>query len=235
MLLGLFTIKMASAQSLTFSYEGQDVSNGEIRIETAEIYDDLKVLLTITNVSNQQIMVKLIKDVVLDIEGTFNSFCFGENCYPPSTIESDSYAFGPGESTGDGEFYVEFVPAGHEGKAIIKYTAFNENNPSDNVTLTIVFLFGATSVDTNLSQIQFRAYPNPVQGGNVFIDYSLPASIENPTLAIYNMLGVNVYSAQLSNESGKVQVSTNKLPKGIYFYSVESNNRKLVTKKLIIR
>lgn len=231
---GLFTLKMASAQSLTFSYDGQDVSNGNIVVETAELYDDIQVDIPITNITDGVVSVKVMKEVIQEADGAYNSFCFGGACLPPTTtVAPFAEDLEPGEVY---DFYGEYSGGGVEASTIVKYTAFNDNEPSDKVTVVVTIHFGdPNSVDKNMEDVSFSAYPNPAVGNDVIIDYSIPGMMESSAIVVYNMLGLKVFEQTVNNQSGKVQVNTSQFSKGIYLYVLENSGKTVVAKKLIVK
>lgn len=231
-MLGALSIK---AQSLTLSYNGGDVSNGVIDVEGLASAADIKVAFSITNTSESAISVKVKKNVRQDIEGSVNTFCFGA-CFPPETVESpDEYPIGAGATLGPDIFYVQLYPEGNSGVAQIVYEVFNVANPEDKVSITVNFTIQPTGIALNAKDIFLRAYPNPTLGEYVFVEYSLPNGVSKASFTLYNMLGVRVHGMAIENRSGKIEISTNSLPKGIYLYSIEANGNRLATKRLIVK
>lgn len=226
---------LVNAQSLTLSHNGEEVSNTEINVDESVSVNDIKVIFNITNTSEFAIDVKAKKNVRTDIEGSYNTFCFG-SCFPPHTVESpDPYTINAGETTGDEVFYVQFYPEVNTGVAQIVYEVFNVDNPDDNVSVTINFTILPTGIGLNKKDVGLRAYPNPTAGELVYVDYSLSKGVSNASFSLYNMLGVKVYEMAIENSSGKIEISTNSFPKGVYLYSIEASGTRLATKRLIVR
>lgn len=230
----LFTFKMASAQSLTLSHEGEDVSNGKIIVQASEDTPAIKTYINITNQSDNMIMVGVKRTVIKTYEGVSTSFCFFEQCLPPFIDESEPKPINAGETTEDSDFYVEFVPNGKIGEAEYMYTVFNSQDPDDNVTVNIKYYIGVPVSVPVVENIEFKAYPNPAYD-DVYIDYTLSDRVDKQVISLYNMLGLKVFEQKLTDQSGRVQINTTQLAKGIYFYALENGERALVTKKLIIK
>lgn len=226
---------LVNAQSLQLSRNGEDVSNAEINVTGLSTDNIIDVSFIITNISESEISVKVRKNVIEDIEDSFNTICFG-TCYLPQVTESpDPCTLNAGESTYEGFFAVDFSPEGNSGTAKIVYEVFNVDNPDDKVSVTVNFIISPTGIGVNKKDIGLQAYPNPTTGELVYVDYSLPSSVQNATFTVYNMLGVKVYEMAIENRSGKIDFPTNGFPKGIYLYSIEANGSRLATKRLIVR
>src|SRR5690554_3636814 len=214
-------ISLSSAQSLKLLYNGEDVSNSEVSVGGTASDNDVKVILNITNTTESAIDVKVRKNVRADIEGSYNTFCFG-SCFPPQTEESTNpYTIGAGETTGDDVFYVQLYPDGNTGTAQIAYEVFNVDDTDDNVAVLVNFSITPTGITLSKKDVNLKVYPNPVAGELVYVDYSLPNGALNATFTMYNMLGTRVYGRALEDKSGKIEISTNSFSKGIYLYSIE--------------
>ncbi len=219
--------------SLMLFYNDIEVSNGEININETTSDDEIKVVINIKNNSEETINVKVRKNVRDDIEGAENTFCLG-SCFDPTVTESPtSLTIEAGETTGSDDFYVLFLPHGNTGEAQIIFDVYNEEFTDDMVTVTVNFTITPTSINILKKEVSISAFPNPAFGTSLFINYNLP-QLEKVFISIYNILGVQIFNESIINTSGKIEVDINSLPKGIYLYSLESNGRKLITKKLII-
>lgn len=75
----------------------------------------------------------------------------------------------------------------------------------------------------------FKVYPNPVQTTAV-IEYSPAAEFAVKQVTVYNMLGVNVLSTQITQ--AKTTINLSKLSKGIYIVKI-GEDKKAYTTKLV--
>lgn len=76
-----------------------------------------------------------------------------------------------------------------------------------------------------------KIYPNPAVSV-VNIDYAVNKG--NAQIALYNILGVNVYEQMLNNQKGTVKINVSDFVSGVYFYTIKVDGKIIETKKLII-
>lgn len=223
-----------NAQNLTLSHSGNDVSNNTLDINGTPS-QEIKAIFNITNTSNSDINIKVKKRVNEDIDGTDNTFCL-TSCFSPDVYESpDHYTVGAGQTTSSEVFYVQFYPNGMSGNAQISYEVFNVDNVDDKVTVTVNFNITPSSIYTDGMNASIRAFPNPAIGPKVNFNFSLPLGMLNPRLTVYNLLGVKVIEKELDTNIQEFELDISKLSKGIYLYSLDADNKRIITKKLIVR
>ena len=75
--------------------------------------------------------------------------------------------------------------------------------------------------------------PNPANE-TTSINYVLPKTKGNSYLNIMNSMGQIIDKISLSNTSQNVQISTSQLSQGIYYYNIENNDQRSLTKKMIV-
>lgn len=225
----------AKSQSLTFNYNGSDVSGSEITVSGSASDEEIKVIIYITNTTENDLSVKVKKRILVDLEGSENTFCL-LNCFAPNVTESpDPINIEAGTTTGPDDFYVQFYPNGNSGEAQISYEAFLADNPDDKVTVTVIFNIVPTGIGLNRHFAKLNAYPNPVVGSKLNISYSIPGSFVNSKIALYNILGVKVAELPVYEPSSTIDFNVSSLPKGVYFYSLEVDGRNAITKRVVIR
>jgi hypothetical protein len=89
---------------------------------------------------------------------------------------------------------------------------------------------GTTGVnEIRSNQVYFDIYPNPANGE---ITVSLSGKSKNHSLKIYNLLGENVYSQSLKEQSSSINLN---LKSGLYFVNVLDEKGNIATRKLIIQ
>jgi hypothetical protein len=121
------------------------------------------------------------------------------------------------------------------GNAQISYEVFNVDNVEDKVTVTVNYNITPTGINDEILNVNVKAFPNPTAGSFVNFSILLPSSVSNPKLAIYNLLGVKVLEKEIDSANQNIELDISRFPKGIYLYSVFSENEILITKKLIVR
>lgn len=77
-------------------------------------------------------------------------------------------------------------------------------------------------------------YPNPANDFAVF-DYSITGNLNNASMAFYNLLGNEIANFELDRSDRKLKVNTANWDAGVYLYQLVVDNKKVVTKKLLIR
>ena len=75
--------------------------------------------------------------------------------------------------------------------------------------------------------------PNPANE-TTSINYVLPQTKGNAYLNITNGMGQIIDKIILSNTSQNIQVSTAALSQGVYYYYIENNDQRSLTKKMIV-
>lgn len=221
----------ATAQSLTLHYNDVDVSNSEITITGLPTAEYIKAIFLITNTSSATINVKAKKRVLVELAGTFNTFCLG-NCYQPEVNETtESFPIAAGVTTGNSDFYVEFLPEGNSGTSKIIYEVFDEANVDDKVTVTVTFNISATGISTLTSNASLNINSN---SSGTTVSYSLSKQSANSKLVITNILGVRQFELPINEQLGRIELPIGNLPRGIYICSLQSAGRTVVAKKFIV-
>jgi hypothetical protein len=205
----------------------QEITIGGEASSSAIVLDAIDV----KNITSSSKAVKCAREDITIIPGTSNSFCWGL-CYPPTT---DTSAVSVDIDAGGmyTEFSGDYYPDGNEGASTIKYTYFDELNPSDKISVLVVYstLVGIDDpVDYKLS----AAYPNPANNFVKF-DYDISEISDNSKVVIYNLLGSAVKEVRIDNSFGSLKINTSDFNEGIYFYSLVVNNEPTKTQKLIIK
>ncbi|HBF87873.1 MAG TPA: hypothetical protein DDX39_04445 [Bacteroidales bacterium] len=97
------------------------------------------------------------------------------------------------------------------------------NNNSINTTLT----------KKETQNNNFFGYPNPTNDF-VKIDYKLPENITNGKIVFYNLAGQFIKQFNIDNNFDHLLISTQDLSAGSYYYSLQTKNEIIGTKKLIV-
>ncbi len=206
---------LLSFKSFTKSIE---IVNCDYEVFTSPNSDDVKAYCVFKNISDKEINVKLSVKLVEATEGFDVSFCWGKLCFPPMSVNeiwepSESLILQPGETTGQNDFYLTFLPNGLVGSAIVEATLYNKDIPEDSIQLNFRLISSVSTVSELVEK-----------------DIPLISSAEFVNLASlgYSPGVASLYSlnAILVNQiafSDKIDIST--LPNGIYL--VVQNRPKL--------
>ena len=218
-----------TAQSLQFELNGHVYADGEtITCINDEFgYGEVIQHMQIRNLTGNDLNVVIEKELIQDLEGTMNTFCFG-NCYGPDVIIGNPVVV-PAQSvsTEDLSFHVFFDAL--EGQVILKYYAYTQEDPTNKISIVVNFEHGpGAGVGENVASIS-PAYPNPATS---VVRFNVEG-VANANIAIYNLLGQEVLNQNV--EAGQVAISVADLEKGIYFCNLMVDGKTVSTEKLIVK
>jgi hypothetical protein len=229
----LFLIAAFSQSSLEVYFNGELLEPGQEITVSGEASSDAIILdaIDVKNIGSSALSVKCARENIEIVPNTSNSFCWGL-CYPPTT---DTSAVAVSIDAGGiyDEFSGDYYPNGNEGASTIKYTYFDENNPSDKISVVVVYST-TVGIDDPTDYKLSAAYPNPANGFVKF-DYDFNDMPGDSKVMIFDLLGSTVKEINVNNRYGSLKVNTSDLKEGIYFYSLVINNEPTKTQKLIIK
>ena len=234
-LLFLAVMGWVSAQSLRFELDGHVYEEGETIIcnaptEWGEYLQDMQM----RNLTDQDLNVLVKKEVIEDLEGVSNYFCWGL-CFGPDTYVSPNPVAVPANSVtsvGALSFHAMFDEDVF-GKVQVRFSAYDERHPEDAVTINVIFHKSGEGVH-EVSAVRFgQAYPNPASSV-VNFDYNINAS-DRASVSVYNLLGQEVKSQQVNGVQGHLSVSVADLNEGIYFCKLFVNGCAVSTEKFVVK
>ncbi|MFN8360176.1 MAG: T9SS type A sorting domain-containing protein [Candidatus Kapaibacterium sp.] len=223
-----------SAQSLQIVGEASMTE----KVATGKIAD---VQATIKNISTKTVKIGVIRENVSLTKGHNTYFCWIK-CYDSSVYHSplpDEQAptLAPGDSTDVFHAYVNpkiydanDKPIGSvDGKSIIKYHFYNQDNETDEVVLTVTFLMGnVSSVEVDYpTASKASATPNPAQDMTI-LSFTAPADFRSGTVNIVDAQGKACGSVPAGESSARIP--TAHLPSGVYSYAVTSERGTVVAR-----
>ena len=224
-----------SAQTLQFEWEGHVYDDGEIIECTNDEYGYGEYIqhMQLKNLASDSVHVIVEKEIIEDLEGTMNFFCWG-SCFSPNiffsphpvTIEANSVT-----SDGALSFHVMFDD-GIFGKVQMRYLAYSEENPDEIISIMVVFnKSGENVAEHSHTMTMGKAYPNPASS-LVHFDYSFDGNL---SAVVYNLLGQEVLHQDLNANSGQMTLSVADLQEGIYFCTMMVNGRACATEKFVVK
>ena len=80
----------------------------------------------------------------------------------------------------------------------------------------------------------FHLYPNPANSF-VTVDYTLPDGNPNASLVIYDITGRIICSSAITDNMGHLTINTQRFNSGLYFCSLQTEGKVLVTGKLVVQ
>lgn len=227
-------IGCVSAQSLQFEWEGTVFDEGEIIECTNDEYGfgELIQHMYVRNNTQEPMKVLIEKEVIQDLEGVMNTFCWGM-CFGPDVIVSpDANEVPAGDINTDELSFHALYNEDVFGDVIVKYYAYEERTPEQRVSIVVRFRKSGVGVAENVANLG-HAYPNPASSV-VHFDYELSAS-NTVSVSVYNLLGQEVLNQNLNSLQGQVTISVADLNEGIYFCNLVVNGRAVKTEKFVVK
>ncbi len=231
-ILGLFFT--TTAQMFEMYHDGNLITMGE---EITVVGDPLDMELishiALKNISPDSVNIKCRKIEIDMIEGSENYFCWAA-CYAnfiflsPLNVglESDSIT---------NEFSGHYMPKENIGVSHMCYSFFDVDNPNDSTYFYVKY----TAIEVGIEDLNkddvfvSNPYPNPANS-QVTFDYNFRAGTNNVKINIHNLLGAKVKEISIFGTNGKAIIDVNDLNDGIYFYSVNIDNKIVETKRLVV-
>lgn len=227
----LITSITGFAQSIQLIYNGSVITNGsEINLSTIDPdLGQMKAEISVKNIDPANISVKVKKTEISIIPESVNSFCWGVNCYSPSTNISTNAVSIPSNSINN-SFYAEYLPAGASaGKTSVKYEFFNTSNTSDLTSVIVNYIEGNVSKTDELSREETIRIKN--LNGLTNISFNITSDTR---LFIYDLSGQIISDCILIAGVQNINLPI-QLKKGIYIYSLYNADRFINSAKFIIQ
>ena len=231
----LAVVGWVSAQSLQFEWAGHVYSEGEtIECTNDEYgYGDFIQHMQLRNLTSGDLNVIIEKEEIDTIPGTSNYFCWG-SCYGSAVyVSPNPVTIVAGSLNTDELSFHTFFDENVFGKVEMRYYAYDELNPSERVSINVVFHKSGEGVHNPVATHFGGAYPNPASSV-VNFDYNLNPS-DKATVSIYNLLGQEVKSISVNPLQERLTISVADLNEGIYFYNLFVNGSTMKTEKFVVK
>lgn len=231
----LAVIGWASAQSLQFELNGHVFADGETIECTNDEYGigELVQHMQLRNLTSNDLNVYVEKEIVEDLVGTSNLFCWGQ-CFSESVFVSDPVELAA--NTVSDEPALAFHVTYNEdvfGKVHMRYYAYDEDHYDQRISINVIFNKSGESVHESAAVRFGQAYPNPASS-TVSFDYSLNVG-DKASVTIYNLLGQEVTKQSVNSLEGRVSISVANLNDGIYFCNLFVNGCAVKTEKFVVK
>jgi hypothetical protein len=195
------------------------------------------------------------KNFAVKVEKVYNNYtlcgslavCFGVDCYSGAggTSGIQIINLGSGDVVAANSIYtkLKIAPqtwcwndcASDSAEWIV--TIYDETNPLDEVTTTMIWRCGVAPVSVNeisKDAIQLNAFPNPAITG-LAIRYTIDVNFDNAVIDLYDMLGKKMSSKVLNDSKGKVDLNVESLNAGVYFYAIKIDGQTIRTERVIVK
>ena len=217
------------AQSITVEPHDNNVNESN----STSILGDLGTEITIQNVSNETIDIKVSRQLISATQGTSNYFCWTA-CYPANvSVSPEPKSFSP-QQVDVSSFQVHFDNQGVDpANASIKYCAFDADNPADSACAIVNFSVGTSSIESKTSSTFSNFHPNPTTS-LTSIDYAFSSNYTLAKIVVTDMLGNVVKIKHLKNQEGKLRFDVSNTPNGLYFANIYVDGQLIEIKRLVI-
>ena len=144
------SFNLVSQNLALFSSDGVDLSN-----DTLVIIDSpdstLSAHIHVKNNSASTMRVKIKKYELETVAGSYNYFCWNNQCYTPDVLVSTVFLqMQSGTITsGVNDLVIDYVAEGNAGTSKILYTAFSASNVNDSVSVLVIYK-AENSISRNL-------------------------------------------------------------------------------------
>lgn len=230
-----FATTFAIGQSLS-------VLNGVSKVEAHKSNTEsvFHVSFDVHNSSNSDMEVHCKRQILTEVDSTVNYFCWTQ-CYSPGTDQSptpSTILAGTSTSIFSGYYNPTYHDAdGKAGSTIIRYVFFDKDNPNDSAYYDVEYrAWGGLTDDREDDDddiIVEEPFPNPAVDQTIF-EFELPNSSGRYGISLYDMLGNVVIADKLVPQDSKYIMNVSALKAGVYFYAIDLDGNKLLTRKLIV-
>lgn len=226
----LLLILSLQAQSQDFMLLG---SEKEYFLQAGELH---KSKIAIKNNATEPLRLA-VRIVEADFEGLANpNICLGDQCIEDGGI-LEVNTLEPGEVFDGLSFLLE---AGmDESRGTVRYLIFDTDNPTNALERELTFHvqgeFPAGIMFQRPDMKISNAYPNPIVS-SASIDYSMDTFEDHAArIVVMNLLGNKVMEFELMSGEHSINIPTDELSNGIYFYTLQLDGKNVATKKIVVR
>jgi hypothetical protein len=233
LIIGLFSLH-ASSQNLDLTWSGGSISNGATIDVSVDVNSMIEVHVYVTNNSSSSKEIKVRKEDVTMVSGSWDTYCIGGSCYPGTVLTSPGSVVIPASET-DSTFTGDYYPGGNTGTSMIRYTFFCVNDPNDTVSLFIRYTGAIMVPELSMNTpVLSNPYPNPASD-RVYFDYEHMGFDIPWYIIIRDMTGRQVREVVVPSGAGTLEIDLSGITPGIHFYSLLKGNSIVQTRKLIIK
>lgn len=206
----------------------------EASLDTLGSLGELEVDWGVVNTTGSPVSVKARRNIIQEVPGSTNYFCWGV-CYDETvTISSVSQTIQAADT--NFTFYAHYLPHGNAGLTAIEYVFYLTSNSSDIASQTVRYCVDA---DCTLGTNESNSLPtlamsssNPLVGvGSIQYHLNSPSG----KMEIYNLMGQSVGHYNLTNNNGFVIIDSQDFASGQYVVSIINGNGQRGTLPLIIQ
>ncbi len=230
-LMGIFGSATLSAQTLTFS----DATNlVQASLDTLGAAGEIQVEWGVVNTTSSAVSVKARRNIIQEVPGSTNYFCWGV-CYD-ETVNISSVSQTIQALDTNFTFYAHYLPHGNAGLTAIEYVFYLSTNSSDMTTNLVRYCVDSDctlGVENNsTTPMLSMASANPLSGiGSIQYNLNAPSG----KMEVFNLMGQSVGQYKLTNNRGFIVLDGADFASGQYVVAVTNSNGQRSTLPLMIQ
>jgi hypothetical protein len=206
----------------------------EASLDTLGSLGELEVDWGVVNTTGSAVAVKARRNVIQEVAGSTNYFCWGV-CYDETvTISTVSQTIQASDT--NFTFYAHYLPHGNAGLTAIEYVFYLASNSTDMASQIVRYCVDA---DCTLGTNEENTLPTLAMGSaNPLVGIgSIQYQLNSPSgkMEIYNLMGQSVGQYNLTNNNGFVIIDAQDFASGQYVVSIINGNGQRGTLPLIIQ
>ena len=219
---------LTQAQVITATGNGEAITEGKTFTFTSLGEFEANLGISVTNVSNANINLKLKANYLVNSDGSELQFCFGGECYNSietgSTVPStpSGVTLKPGEKNNQEDHFFNNNVGGSGNKVIYNLSFIQVDDAGKEIAtlLTFNYKYSATA-GTN----DFTALKNiGITVNNTVVKNTMDVTAnQNATLEVYTLNGQKVKSAAIKSGSQSVDLSA--LSTGVYIAGFKTGTK----------
>lgn len=221
---------IAQGQSLGLSNPVSVVSGS---LTTMSGADELEADWGVLNLSNTTVTVKARRNIITEVAGSSNYFCWGV-CFD-STVNISPITVNIAAGDTNFSFYAHYRPWDHAGTTAINYSFYLNGNTGDEVNQTVIFCVDSDCAIGVEEEVVKASLSHA--SGNAFtqVIYRLPVGVEKGTWQLYASSGQLVKQVQVQKNQGVIILDNSVLESGVYISSLSYNDGQAsMTEKFLI-
>jgi len=199
-------------------------------------YVDLYCTLEIQNLlQSDTIRVRCVRLETNLTPGHVTNFCWGSTCYPPHVDSSlADLKIPPGQI--NNSFLTDLAVNNVPGTSTVTYRVYTVSPYyyADTIMLTFIVQDTSTAISGSINPESniLSVYPNPAKSYTT-VRYKM-SNESDLQLVLYDLLGKEKETYPLPSASGILRLDLSQYKPGVYFLTLKSGRKTMLTRRLII-
>jgi len=229
--------KLNEGSIALYTQNGIFIEEGEtIEVDGLSTDAEFGVRLSVQNVASTTTSIGVEKEIIEDVAGTTNTFCWAESCYANEVLVSSSNSV-MGPDSINTEFRADVAPDGNVGGLKMRYTFFNADDSKDYRSVYVLFnIDEATGIEPGNSG-DLRIWPNPVHVNEVLrVDLSA-SRVKYHSVKLFDNTSRLLIDQAIDPASGRleIQLSQYQLSSGTYYILLNSDKGNVAHPLIVVQ